>query len=464
MPYHRYHIETRKAANLVDHPHRFNVKVSKLALAKLLIKEIVHYRGNKEVIISRPCVYGVFSGPIGGFAPREKLCVGCLRCTTQYPEVVQIYRNPARDLLGDSYFTPELVDTVVQESESGRVPIKGAGYRGVFGGDGWDGMWTDMSEIVRPTRDGIHGREFISTTVDIGSRPPLLQFDEKGKSIGSSPKSVSIPLPILFDRPPAALQLNSTYCNILADSAKGLDTFAILPLESILKFEVNDAHVIPLVNPRNLDRLKNLSYDPLFIEVDEGDERLVQEIKHYFPKSLLIIRAPFDSLDLLAWYGQGVRVFHLTANYHGRGRTGEFVLELIRKAHNTFVKVQCRDEVTLLGSGGLIAAEHIPKGIICGLDAVCLDTPPLVAMQARFGEDSDDWELSKFELPKELAIPWGKQRLINLAGSWRDQLLEILGAMGLREVRRLRGEMGRAMMQKDLEKEAFKEIAGDEKQ
>ena len=26
-------------------------------------------------------------------------------------------------------------------------------------------MWTDMSEIVRPTRDGIHGREYISTSV-----------------------------------------------------------------------------------------------------------------------------------------------------------------------------------------------------------------------------------------------------------------------------------------------------------
>jgi hypothetical protein len=45
-------------------------------------------------------------------------------------------------------------------------------------------------------------------------------------------------------------------------------------------------------------------------------------------------------------------------------------------------------------------------------------------------------------------------------GSWRDQLLEVLGAMGLREVRRLRGEMGRAMFQKDLEREAFSGIEG----
>jgi len=32
--------------------------------------------------------------------------------------------------------------------------------------------------------------------------------------------------------------------------------------------------------------------------------------------------------------------------------------------------------------------------------------------------------------------------------------------MGLREVRRLRGEMGRAMFQKELEREAFSGIEG----
>ena len=37
-------------------------------------------------------------------------------------------------------------------------------------GAGFDSMWTDMSEIVRPTRDGIHGREYINTSVDLGRK------------------------------------------------------------------------------------------------------------------------------------------------------------------------------------------------------------------------------------------------------------------------------------------------------
>jgi hypothetical protein len=35
-----------------------------------------------------------------------------------------------------------------------------------------------------------------------------------------------------------------------------------------------------------------------------------------------------------------------------------------------------------------------------------------------------------------------------------------MGAMGLREVRRLRGETGRAMFQNELEREAFAGIEG----
>jgi glutamate synthase domain-containing protein 2 len=150
----------------------------------------------------------------------------------------------------------------------------------------------------------------------------------------------------------------------------------------------------------------------------------------------------------------------LTGDYHGRGKGNAFVLDLIRAAHKTFVDAGIRDEVTLLGSGGMIAAEHVPKAILCGLDAVGLDTAVMAALQAEFNGECLDGETSNFTLPKNLEIEWGVQRLQNLAASWRDQLLEILGAMGLREVRRLRGEMGRAMFMLDLEREAFAAVEG----
>ena len=462
--YRRYHIETKTMPDLVSYPSRFRVKVKKHRLAWLILKEIFHYRGNKRVILSRPCVYGVFSGPVGGFAPREHLCVGCLRCTTQYPEIVQIYHNPERQELGDSYFTEEYVDTVSYEARTGRIPVKGAGYRGKFGGDGWDGMWTDMSEIVRPTRDGIHGREFISTVVDIGEKPSFLEFDAQGILHTKMTRTLSIPIPFLFDVPPASA-ISQTLLTILSQAARETETLAIMPLAAILKFSLHGPqHIVPLVAPQDQDALSELRVEPRMIELDGWDERFYREVHAHFPQSILCVRLSFASaLDetLLECTQSGVRVFHLVADYHGRGPNGKFVLDLIRQAHKTFVDARCRDEVTLLGSGGIIAAEHVPKAIICGLDAVALDTPVLVALQAKFKGECIDGR-SPLLLPKGITIEWGVQRIKNLLASWRDQLLEVLGAMGLREVRRLRGEMGRAMLQKELEREAFAEIEGYE--
>ena len=509
--YSRYHIDTRPAPPVARHPHRFTVEVSRVGLAKLIVTELWHYRAHPEVVFSRPCVYGVFSGPVGGFAPRDRLCVGCLRCTTQYPEMVRILPNPDRLTLGDAYFRPEIVDTLVYEAETGQVPVKGAGYRGRFGGEGWDGMWTDMSEIVRPTRDGIHGREFISTQVDLGERPAFLVFDDAGRPVGVVPRVVTLPLPLVFDVPPAAAG-GRRVLETTARAAAALDTLAVVPVASLVgdvpaASALAGGHIVPLVRPAEVGLLAGLAFTPRLVEIDgtapggplggstdasgtlrdgtdpDGTDpdstppdsppptggadvdalvAAVDAARRLAPDAVVGLRLAFGpSLagDLVRLVGRGVRAFHLVADLHGRATDGDFVLESIRRAHTGLVAAGRRDEVTLIGSGGMIAAEHVPKAILCGLDAVALDTPVLVALQATFEGECRDRAASRFTLP-EADEAWGAQRLMNLAASWRDQLLEILGAMGMREVRRLRGEMGRAMFQRDLEREAFEGIEG----
>jgi len=63
---------------------------------------------------------------------------------------------------------------------------------------------------------------------------------------------------------------------------------------------------------------------------------------------------------------------------------------------------------------------------------------------------------------KRLTRAWGAQRLVNLINAWRDQMLEALGAMGMREIRRLRGEIGRTIWHK-TENALFKEGLGGSK-
>jgi glutamate synthase domain-containing protein 2 len=135
-------------------------------------------------------------------------------------------------------------------------------------------------------------------------------------------------------------------------------------------------------------------------------------------------------------------------------------MEMMKEAHMSLIEAGTRDSVTLLGSGGIVAADHPPKAIICGLDAVGLDNAALVALQGRPEGEMRDATNIEMVMPKNLDEDWGVQRLKNLFGSWRDQMLEILGAMGVREVRRLRGELGRSMMVDHLETEAFGDIEG----
>ncbi len=461
--YTRYHIPSHPAPNIARHPSRFRVQVNRFRLAKFILAELIHYRANMPVVLSRPCVYGVFSGPVGGFAPRSNLCVGCLRCTVQYPEIVQIHPNPDRLRLGDSYFTPDVVDTVLYEAATGRVPVRGAGYRGAFGGQGWDGMWTDMSEIVRPTRDGIHGREFISTSVDLGEKPLLLTFDPAGKPAGELPRTISLPIPLLFDVPPFSAESETLY-RALATAAEGVQSLAVIPLRRVLEFNLASSSIVPLVSASDIAALEKLGGSRLpttipMIELDGWDEAAYHTLRQRYPATRICIRLPFED-DPVPLVRQGPRLFHLTANYHGQaGATRVFVLDAIRSVHDRFVSEGLREQTTLIGSGGIIAAEHVAKAIICGLDAVALDMSPLIALQARFHGECVDRASAVVELPA-FKTDWAAQRLMNLAASWRDQMLEVLGAMGMREVRRLRGEVGRAMFQADLEREAFSGIEG----
>ncbi len=127
-------------------------------------------------------------------------CMGCFSCVQNCTKgLLWLSVNPVYEALGNSYWTPDIIHTTWTQAETAKIPVSGAGYRGRFSGPGFDCMWTDMSEIVRPTRDGIHGREYISTAVDIGRKPAYLTFEDKSFRIDAS--CLSIPMPLILDLP-----------------------------------------------------------------------------------------------------------------------------------------------------------------------------------------------------------------------------------------------------------------------
>lgn len=55
--YHRYHIETKTAPDIVPWPGRFRVKVKKHRLALHILTEFIRYRTRLKVIFSRPLAF-----------------------------------------------------------------------------------------------------------------------------------------------------------------------------------------------------------------------------------------------------------------------------------------------------------------------------------------------------------------------------------------------------------------------
>ncbi len=459
--YHRYHIETEEVDDIDPLPHRFLVEVGKVGLAKFILSEVIHYGMKPDVLLSRPCTYGVFSGPVGGFSPRPKLCVGCLRCTVQHPDFVKVLPNPERLELGDSYTTHGHIAAIDEEAKKGMVPVRGQGYRGRFGGPGFDGMLTDMSEIVRPSRDGIHGRELIGTSVDIGTKPMHLSFDEEGNLEGKTPNMFTIQVPFVFDVPPGDLG-TAQMVEVLDATSKRIDTLACLPASKVIEMGLDAPHIVPVVSKKAPEMVEMFPAARL-IYLDGWDKEALATARASTDALLGVRICTTDGWQerLMKAVNHRVDVIHLNADLHGRGfDDGRFISDLLKEAHLILIEKGCRDMVTLIGAGGLVSADHLPKAIISGLDAVALDLPVLFALQGRSHGSLTDRDAVKGTLPRKMTHEWGEQRLTNLCASWRDQLLEILGAMGIREVRRLRGEFGRSMIVSHLEDEAFEGIEG----
>ncbi|MFH1117087.1 MAG: glutamate synthase-related protein [Pseudomonadota bacterium] len=422
--------------------------------------------------VKNKCIYNVyrdrtFSTDIMGDTIDE-LCMNCFRCVQGCPKrLIHKTLNPEWEALGDDVYTPDTVSINWEQAKSGKIPVSGAGYGGPFSGPGFDSMWTDMSEIVRPTRDGIHGREYISTVVDLGRRPARLEFDEDGRLLTKTMPSIRLPIPIVFDLFPFG-DLSSNVWKAAASAAAKLHTLAVVPLSEAHAMENMAPHMVPFLGTEHVDPGRLLNF-PMVEISDSGDapERM-DDLKSARPDMLVAVRMPAYSRPeqlrrVLELNRAGADVIHYVSDERGYEpgvANGLHIKDVIRELHSKLMNEGIRDEVTFISSGGIAMAEHVIKSILCGANLVAVDVPLLIALECRVCRNCRDGG----ECPVDLAHSdsrWGAQRIVNLIGAWHNQLLEMMGAMGIREARRLRGEQGRVMFMEDLESDTFAHIFAD---
>ena len=455
----KYHIHSKVTPLDLDYVYKFKIERGENCIncgkcTKVCIYE-AHKRGKSD--------------PRKMADPNTVVCRNCFRCIQECPRGA-LEKSLDKDFLniGGSYWKSDMFITLWKQAEDGKVPVTGAGYRGPFSGPGFDSMWTDMSEIVRPTRDGIHGREYISTSVDIGRKLPYLAFNGDKNAANASPL-VSIPMPMIIDMTSPAHtlpQLNS----IIAQTAVNTDIIAIIDsrqwqgndkqLENIA-FYIADGEVIPK------DALKKTR----LVEIPDGGRVIerIKEIKKIHPGIVIAIRVELTSAGVeraikLA-ESKEVEVIHIVADANGNeigASKPRFIKDMTRQIHTALIEKGCRDSITLMAGGGIALPEHMAKEIICGADLITINLPLLISLECHLCNSCKPGMVCPAKLEK-IDINYGVGRMTNLIAAWHDQLIEMMGAMGMREVRRLRGDVGRAMFFENLEEETFGKLFGSRK-
>jgi hypothetical protein len=291
----------------------------------------------------------------------------------------------------------------------------------------------------------------------------------EGRLAVQAPPLVELPLPVIFDLVASPWQ-RGVVVRAIAEAAAQLGTLAVLRPDHLAALPaLPPDHVIPLVDDPSAAGDARLAASPM-VMLPDGDGVMAAQaaIKAENPGQVVAVRmaaSPDSARRSVELVRQGAEVMHLVFDAHGREAAPahpRHMRDVIREVHQALVKDGTRDQATLCVSGGVALAEHLAKAIICGADFVAIDVPLILALECRLCGDCRQGLPCQIAL-EEADVKYAVHRLVNLVGAWHQQLIEVLGAMGIREVRRLRGETGRAMFFEDLEREAFGKIFGKRK-
>ncbi len=422
--------------------------------------------------VKRGCIYGLWRDEADtlheerGYLDYVYQCRGCLTCVQDCTKgILTRVINPEYERLGDEYFTPDIILSTWYQAETGRIPVSGAGYNGPFSGPGFDSMWTDMSEIVRPTRDGIHGREYINTSVDVGRKLAHLEF-HGGRLEVLPPPLIEFPLPVIFESLPKRWH-GGKIVQSVAKAAAEIDLFSIVRGDEIpAELSIGEDNLVPWLDTILQCTEGAFAGAPVAMIPDGPDVAAMQvALKEKNLDQIVAIRVPATptvTARVAELVEEGAEVIHLVFDSHGREDAPikpRHVRDVLRDVHGALVKQGTRDLVTLVASGGIVQAEHVVKAAVCGADLVAVDLPLVVAMECRLCGECERGETCSIAI-NETDQDYATRRVINLIGAWHQQVIEMLGAMGIREFRRLRGETGRCMFFEDLERETVGRLFG----
>jgi glutamate synthase domain-containing protein 2/ferredoxin len=433
--------------------------------------------------------------------PQDYLCVGpaCLEtgrsCINQCPQkALTIQLNPNLDCLGDPRWSSELILSTWYEAMTGHTPPSYLGYRHGDSGGGFDRIRFKFeipglaAQLPLPLKDAALTQ--IDTGLDLNHRNdgrPQVHIDIPVYGGGMSFGSVSIITILAKAR--AAAAWNSFSCtgeggypdrlkpydnHMITQVATGLFGVREETIQRVRMVEFKYAqgakpglggHLLGDKNTPAVARMRgavpgNALFSPFpfhsVYSVEDHKKHLdwIKEVNLHCLVSVKVSTPTDVDMVAVGSYYAGAHIIHLDGSYGGTGAAPDIAKKniampieyAIPKVHKFLSAEGIRDKVTLIASGGIRTAFDALKAIALGADGVVIGTAEMVALGCvrcaccesgrgcPRGIASTDTELVTL-----MDLEWASQRLINLQNAWHEQMIAVLGRLGMASIRELRG-------------------------
>ena len=457
------------------------------------------------------CPEGVHSKPDGyafTLRPQDHLCIGpeCAQsdhyCIDRCPQkALQLVRNPAIDALGDARWTGDLILSTWHMAATGKPPPAGLEHKTGNSGGGFDRMRIDVADDAPAKVDPAK----IDMSLDLNRRNdgrPQVHIDLPIYGGGMSFGSVSIHT--IVGKARAATAWNTFTCTGeggFPDRLKPYDDHVITQVATglfgvredtiqrvrIVEFKYAQGakpglggHLLGDKNTPAVARMREaVTGTSLFspfpfhsVYSVEDHKKHLDWIKETNPRALVSVKVstPTD-VDMVAVgsYYAGAHIIHLDGSYGGTGAAPDIAKKniampiefAIPKVHKFLEAEGIRDKVTLMASGGIRTPSDVIKAIALGADGVVIGTAEMVALGCvrcaccESGRGCPRGIASTDpELMLQMNLDWATQRLINLLGAWREEIVGVLSRAGLKSIRDLRGRRDLLYYLADPPKEA----------